>query len=229
MDYAKDEEYRSQHIFEVNDTGEVLDNLRMTLHCLVDMESSWKWKWVILCMYQSIYSLSLSVQAGTFAIANVTRKDNRHKAYALDRIGYSQEQIAKELDEELSKVEKWFREYDPFVLGYEQIIGQLQYCPTPGTRPLRQNHSMKCALDWLQFHRNKLVHRMPRVSWDIEIDLIVSNLLNVLPVLRQLAEEANRSLLVPDEQAQLTAIIDAIESALLLKQQLLSEDNASTT
>jgi hypothetical protein len=190
--------------WEVDGIENAIDYLEMVSHFLTQVDSDWKWKWVIISTHQALYNFGLCALAGTSGWHTVTDRGKEDKernenqmiaqARALLIEGDTPEQVAEKLDVDEDKA-LWLLKRQPRILDIHQVLkrlGKKQYLPWSNSAPLQlKQHEREAIKGLVGSFRNEFEHFYPNKHWLIETKFVATMISHCIPVIEFIATESN--------------------------------------
>jgi hypothetical protein len=179
--------------FDFDEIDNAIDNLEMVAHFL-NSTFAFKWKWVCIALYQSLYGLAIAALGGNDPRQTVYDKSrNEGKAIALHANGIPDSVIASCFGVSEKQVGKWLA--SPWLISFDEALCRVQkqanLPPYDNVKPLTLSDSEKRSIKKVSKEfRNEFEHFSPK-RWAIDLSGSSKIVKDVLRVICFIALDSN--------------------------------------
>ncbi len=192
---------------EIDEIGNLIDNIEMVAHFL-ESSMEYKWKWVIIALYQALYSAFICVLSGTDPRQTVIdRNRDTGKAVMLHVNRVPIDIIASSFSKDEDTIREWLT--NPYLIGFDEALRRVKRKESlpalTNAKPLTTTSDENDAIHALSKEfRNEFEHFAPK-GWLISKSVFPPILRHTMRVIRFLVQESN-CIVLSDEQKKRIAI-----------------------
>ena len=179
--------------FEIDEVENLIDNLEMVAH-FIQASFPYKWKWVVIALYQALYGALIITLRGTDARQTVIdRQKDSGKAVMLHVNRIPIDKIASSFGKDEETIREWLT--NPFLISLDQALRRVKRKDSlpslDNVRPLVTTLEEDDAIRVLtKEFRNQFEHFAPK-DWTIFTSVFPPIARNVLRIIHFLVFESN--------------------------------------